>query len=417
MQQQKVRELTSALSSLISIAEIVTVLPESNAPRVAFKMSPDTWILFCGQDKIDQFKETVERFWKAENDMYITISNKLIYEKLTSFITDYLQSNKAVNETDIKHFFRELIEIPTEEWEVFRPLHGAELETSNKLELGSFTVWNFVSHQSLLIAKYPQLHEDWKILREALESQSSGNLVVSVRVTARDGERAEELADERFRQFEHTMRYMIGDTTGEFDVWIFDYRNPTLFRCMVLSPTKARQGNRIKDRHTPIKIDDPFFGESRADHIWIWNALAQPNPNKLQKRILASVEWIGKGMRDIDTAKAFVQFLIAFEALLTFKERGTMVSPSIASQLAEFSAYIVGDDFDSRLEVEKSVKKLYDRRSAVAHGGSQSVLESEVIEALKIVRNLIKRITTNPELSAMTSMDQLQDWVQRKKYT
>jgi hypothetical protein len=93
------------------------------------------------------------------------------------------------------------------------------------------------------------------------------------------------------------------------------------------------------------------------------------------------------------------------------------VSPSIASQLAEFSAYIVGDDFDSRLEVEKSVKKLYGRRSAVAHGGSQSVLESEVIEALKLVRNLLKRITTNPELSAMTSMKQLQDWVQRKKYT
>jgi hypothetical protein len=59
MQQQKVRELTSALASLISIAEIVTVLPESNAPRVAFKMNPGTWILFCGQDKINQYKDTV----------------------------------------------------------------------------------------------------------------------------------------------------------------------------------------------------------------------------------------------------------------------------------------------------------------------------------------------------------------------
>jgi hypothetical protein len=332
-------------------------------------------------------------------------------------MTGYLQSNKAVNETDIKQFFRELLEIPIEEWEVFRPLHGAELDTSDKLELGSFTVWNFVSDQSLLIAKYPQLPEDWKITREALESRSSGNLVVSVRVTARDGERAEELADERFRQFEHVMRYMIGDPTGEFDIWIFDYRNPTLFRCMVLSPTRARQGSRIKNIHTPIKIDNPFFGESRADHSWIWNALSQPNPNELQKRVLAAVEWIGKGMRDRDPAKALVQFIIAIEALLTFREQGTIVSPSIASQLAEFSAYIVGDDFDSRLEVEKSVKKLYGRRSAVAHGGSQSVLESEVIEALKLVRNLLKRITTNPELSAMTSMKQLQDWVQRKKYT
>jgi hypothetical protein len=417
MQQKKVRELLSALVNLISIAEIVTVLPESNAPHVAFKTKSNTWVLFCGQDKINQFEDTVERFWKAKDEIYTTISKKLFQEKITDFMSDYLQGDKVPNETDIKHFFRETSEISTEEWEVFRPLYGAELETSDKLELGSFTVWNFVSHQSLLIAKYPQLHEDWKIMREALESQSSGNLVVSVRVTALDGERAEELADERFRQFEHVMRYMIGDTTGEFDIWIFDYRNPTLFRCMVLSPTRALQGNRIKDRHTPIKIDDPFFGESRADHTWIWNALTQPNPNELQTRILAAVEWIGKGMRDPDTAKAFVQFIIAFEALLTFREQGTIVSPSIASQLAEFSAYIVGDGFDSRLEVEKSVKKLYDRRSAVAHGGSKSVLKSEVIEALKIVRNLIKQITTNPELSAMTSMPQLRDWVLRKKYT
>jgi len=371
------------------------------------------------QDKKNQFEDTVERFWHAKHEIYTTFSKKIIQEKNNGFISDCIQGDKVVNETDINHFFRELIEIPTEEWEVFRPLYGAELETQDKLELGSFTVWNLVHHQSLLIAKYPQLLEDWKFIREALESQSSGNLVVSVRVVARDGERAEELADERFRQFEHVMRYMIADTSGEFDIWIFDYRNPTLFRCMVLSPTRARQGNRVKDRHTPIKIDAPFFREARADHTWIWNALTQPNPNELQKRILAAVEWIGKGMRDRDRdpAKAFVQFIIAIEALLTFREQGTIVSPSIASQLAEFSAYIVGDDFDSRLEVEKSVKKLYARRSAVAHGGSQSVLESEVIEALKLVRNLIKRITTNSELSAMTSMRQLQEWVLRKKYT
>jgi arginine deiminase len=131
MQQKKVRELLSALVNLVSIAEIVTVLPESNAPRVAFKMNPDTWILFCGQDKINQFKDTVERFWKAENEIYITISKKIFQEKITSFMTGYLQSNKAVNETDIKQFFRELLEIPIEEWEVFRPLHGAELDTSD----------------------------------------------------------------------------------------------------------------------------------------------------------------------------------------------------------------------------------------------------------------------------------------------
>jgi len=86
MQQKKVRELLSALVNLVSLAEIVTVLPESNAPRVAFEMKSDTWVLFCGQDKINQVEDTVERFWEAEHEIYITISRKLIQEKLTGLM-------------------------------------------------------------------------------------------------------------------------------------------------------------------------------------------------------------------------------------------------------------------------------------------------------------------------------------------
>lgn len=134
--------------------------------------------------------------------------------------------------------------------------------------------------------------------------------------------------------------------------------------------------------------------------------------------MIAAIEWVGKGLRDSDDpAKAFVQFVFAIEALLTFQKKGVLVSPSIASQLAEYSAFILGSDYDSRLEVGKLIKNLYNHRSAIAHGGSQSVLESEVNDALYLVKSLITQMITKPELVAMTSIDQLQEWVSRQKYS
>jgi len=417
MQQKKVRELLRVLIALASVAETLaahssTPSLEDFTPFKSFRRGADV-LLFYGNDKVKQFEEAVECFWKADDEVYETIAKETVKNRLVDLVFDYCKAEEPLTDSTIEQLFCNFIKIPKEEWEAFRPLYGASLSTTMPLTLGPFTVYKWELHQSAIISNYPNAED---LLRSNHQDDLRENLIVSVRVFSRDSSRAVEFADARFRQFENVVRYMIGDKEGRSDVGIFDYRGLHRSQAIVLSKTSLATAGQLKGVLNLTPIDDSFFIDASAGNAWIWNTLNSSNPSNLQKRVLAAIEWTGKGLRDLDHSKSFVQFIFAIEALLTFKEKGILVSPSIASQLAEFTAFIVGTDFESRSWVERLVKKLYDSRSSVAHGGSQSVLQSQVLDAFGLVKSLITHMIIDPDLSAMTSMEQLQSWVNKKKY-
>lgn len=94
-----------------------------------------------------------------------------------------------------------------------------------------------------------------------------------------------------------------------------------------------------------------------------------------------------------------------------------MVSPSIASTLSEFTAFIVADNLSDRLAAIKKVDRIYKNRSAVAHGGTQSVPAIIVSEAMNLMRDLITKIITNPNLRELQSFEKVKVWVNNKKYS
>lgn len=419
MQRKKLHELLSAVSNLVSIAELGPFSLEADKANTSYrKFGSAPALVFYGHDKVKQLEEAFELFWKSDDEVYQTIAKTTVERKVVHLVSSSCQNEEYLTESDIEQMFDELLAIPKEEWEVFRPLYGARLSTKSPLKLGPFTVYNWELHQPLITTKYPPEEVLWDVhlttvhLKDALT-----DLLISFKVSTCDESRAKEFADIRFRQFENVVRYMIANKEGRLDVGIFDYRSWNSFTSISLSTTCAVTSFQGEGVYQQVDIDDPFFINSSAGHTWIWNTLSQSNLSKMQQQVIAAIEWTGKGVRDPDPAKAFVQFVFAIEALLTFKQQGVLISPSIASQIAEYSAFIIGTDFESRSQVEKLVKKIYGRRSAVAHGGSQSVLESEVNEALWLVKSLITRIITEPELLAMTSMTQLQEWVFRQKYS
>ena len=128
----------------------------------------------------------------------------------------------------------------------------------------------------------------------------------------------------------------------------------------------------------------------------------------------AEIEWIGRGVNDPHASSAFIQFLFGVEALLTFQEG--LISPSLASNLAECAAFILKDDLKHRLDVERRVRKIYERRGAVVHSGKHDISEEEAAEALLLVKSIIGKLVTKPEFEKMTSIQQLIDWVKNKKY-
>ncbi len=109
--------------------------------------------------------------------------------------------------------------------------------------------------------------------------------------------------------------------------------------------------------------------------------------------------------------------MFALEALLTFREQGFLISPGIAHQLTEIAAFILGKNHETRSQIEKKIKKLYQTRSSIVHSGSSNVSKYELIQAISIIKGLIAHLKIDPHLSTFQSMKQLQEWIQFKKYS
>jgi hypothetical protein len=204
--------------------------------------------------------------------------------------------------------------------------------------------------------------------------------------------------------------------TRGVDVGVFDYNEWTRHDAVALSESGQATGSTLTEGSGgPVPIHDPFYSDPQHGHDRLWALVGQDQRSQLENKILMAVEWTGKGSHDLDASKSFVQFMFALEALFTFHEK-VFVTPSIASQLAEYAAFVVGQDLDHRLKMAKMVKEFYEKRSGIVHGGASDVSEDEVQQVFFLMRAIVRRLTTDTELVAMKSMSQFNEWIQRRKY-
>lgn len=414
----QLKELAQSFNKTIALIEVVA--PFKRKDSDAWKeLNNENGLFLWGSNRISQFEELVKKFLNYDNEISSSLSKQTIENRIIDLLCKSYLSKSPINQGEVEILLNDFQSILNEEWEVFRILRGAKLSSKIPLELGPYKIYSWSLHQSILMTQYSEdenCSEDENWWQSCVFTETN-ELLISSKATARDASKAREIADSKFRQFENIIRYMLGNKSGQVDIGIFDYHSPSISKSLSMSLTRKGGASNLQGSYVPVDLNDSYFIDPQRGHAWIWNVLQQSSLFELQKKIVAAIEWIGKGVRDTDPARSFVQFTFALEALLTFNEKGTLVSPSVASQLAEFSAFLLGKDCEERIQVEKTVKSLYSVRSAIAHGGSQSVSEEVVKEALSLVKSLIIRMTTDSELCEINSMNQLKTWVNQKKYS
>ena len=111
--------------------------------------------------------------------------------------------------------------------------------------------------------------------------------------------------------------------------------------------------------------------------------------DKIQNKIMGSINWLYESRIDPSIESAIVKTSIAIESLLIFSEH-----ESLANSISERIAYLISNDLEIRMKISKYVKKFYNIRSGIVHGGrkkqrlpSLNILEG--IDRLVILTNLI----------------------------
>ncbi|MDX2242845.1 MAG: HEPN domain-containing protein [Leptolyngbyaceae cyanobacterium bins.302] len=452
MNQEPLNKLLNNLIKLISsiVEQESKIFPLSKTsytlPIRSFRYESMSLSL-QGYDIHNQMEDVVDQLWDFDQKIQQSVSRKIIEKKIIEMIFQYQQTTVEPTVNDLKKVLTELRDLDEQEWLVIRPVHGASLEGETSTKLGPFTLYTWDAYQALIASTDPSILNS--CLQNAYECrrldenypshfpllENLGNIFISVKVVAHDSQRAIQLADERFNQFENVISYMLGQEARQFNFGVTDCPtlNGTEHLLMPIQTKGITYSSNLQDSLFRLELDSPFFrdGKIRIDeasenqlyvnfgHNWIWKTLELESSQvpDWHHRILSAVEWIGKGLRDKNSARSLVQFTFALEALFFYQKKGILVSPSIASTLAEFTAFIVGANCIERLDIIRKVNEIYEKRSAVAHGAKQSVSIISVSEALRLVKSLITQIITSSEFLTFQSINDLRDWVNERKYS
>lgn len=104
---------------------------------------------------------------------------------------------------------------------------------------------------------------------------------------------------------------------------------------------------------------------------------AESNP--LLSKVSIAINWYAKAQRSLDEHTKFLFCCIGLEAL--FSQKGAPV----AETLSDNCALLLGRNLESRINIKKDVKRLYDSRSGIAHGRKPEILEHD----LKLVSHIL----------------------------
>jgi hypothetical protein len=86
------------------------------------------------------------------------------------------------------------------------------------------------------------------------------------------------------------------------------------------------------------------------------------------------------------------------------------------AQIAESSAFLLGADSTSSMEIEREVKRLYGVRSSVVHSGKDAVDPKDLNAFLRICRNVILRLLSEEDFKQMESASRLAEYFRQRKY-
>ena len=382
-------------------------IDKSNEPFKSFGIGNSN-VSFVGLTALSMYQEGLEKLNAFNKEIEQTISLKKFEQNLISLIRFLRDNKKKCDAKDFQNSFNNLLAIKNTESEILYELFGAEMKGSTHT-LGELTLYNDSLAEGILLEKYPLLQK-----RESFLDQRKSNIYLGVKVTARENNKAVEIADELVESFENVINYMEADLSHKRSIGVFNYRGwKNTSRIICNNSSISFSGS--KDIALPIKIENPFYTDPSQGNNKVWFLITKKNKTEIEKRLHQSIEWIGKGVHDKDKSKALVQFVFAIEGMLQYDEK-TIITPSIVSQLSDWLAFIIQDEPAKRKEIAKYFKQTYRKRSAIVHGGAKTIDIKDLEIALRIAKLMVISFLTKKPFCDLKTIQKLGEYINELKF-
>lgn len=144
------------------------------------------------------------------------------------------------------------------------------------------------------------------------------------------------------------------------------------------------------------------------ESLWLVELISQEKINDYCDAILKSIHWFSQFWIEQQSDNKLLYLAISLEALLS-------ESFATSSFISDRVAFILGEDQISRLKLRDLSKKLYDLRSAIAHGNDiNTVQERDIYQLEVITRKIIQYALDNRD--SFNSLKDFKKSIDEKKY-
>ncbi len=363
-------------------------------------------VVFVGE-RHKEYIKLVDEMWQKDSEIAATYSKRRFSESVIKIISVCLVEQKEPKVEDARMLREDILSKPAREMEVYKPVFGIHFPDNDPITIDIYTFYKIPLHEQNILSRHPNFN------MVMYERKGIDEYYVSVIVHSRDDIRAGELFATQYERLVHILNFIVVDPRTD----VFISTTPVDFgfagETRVMSGELGSiSGPSFIPSYLELKASDYLTPEFES----LWKLNRADKLSKMEVRIITAVEWIGKALVDKDQSKAFVQLIFAIEALLQYRPQDP-IFPGIGHQIAESLAFILEEIPEKRMKVFKLFKELYNKRSAIAHGGTSDITMKELRQALYLGRIAVLRLLNAPEFEKLQTIDSLMNWIQSKRFS
>ena len=338
---------TQAINAALNVAKFGLDSWDCPKPNRLFGIGPDG-IGFIGRNSYNTIEFCIDIVHKKDKALYNTITRKTVESEILTLLAFLNSEERQCNDQDVKLLFKRQLDKPIEEFEVLNLIFGINT-MANEIKCGDFAIFTLEDNNNILKNKYTQLEKYSDLYFEGKNEK----YFIGVKVKVRELHKAYEVANSLFISFESVMHFIIQDVNHIYRPGIFNYVGNRNMLAIAVNEKTSGQSATALDTALPITFHANKTEPNQDNHLF--KLITKLNKTDIKKRLLQAIEWIGKAIHEKDLPKALVQYMFALEGLLKVTE-DSFLTASILSQISEWIALLIGNDFNDRKYYIKTFK-------------------------------------------------------------
>lgn len=305
-------------------------------------------------------------------------------------------------------------ELPLNKYIAISPFYGLALRPGTQfLSLGDYKLCN----KNYLESNFPNSKGTFKSKIQVHQNQIPAidfYFIIREKIIASNIEEANKIFVLEIGHLVNTLLYCISFRSSENQK--ISIRKENISQAIYIQgESQSQKSSLIDDLINPIYFLDEEVFSHKGNNIKIFQYLSTEPKSNIEKRIKSAVSWIGQALINSDITEGFLELAIALETLLIFQDG--FISKSITAQLAEFAAFLTETELLKRIEVQKKVKDLYRKRSAIVHSFSTNIEEKDFQSLLEILKIIIHKYFILIETEKIKEINDINSHIERLRFS